>query len=73
MQLAVCVDLRKPLMSKVRFNVHLQRVEYESLPNICFKCKQYGHGVDLCLMVKTTSPEGESECVRPIMEKSSLG
>ncbi|PPS16870.1 hypothetical protein GOBAR_AA03707 [Gossypium barbadense] len=34
----VCVDLRKPLVSKVQINGHLHRVEYEYLPNICFHC-----------------------------------
>ncbi|MFQ6625974.1 hypothetical protein Gotur_005598 [Gossypium turneri] len=44
-RIAICVDLRKPLISKVRINGHLQRVEYESLPHVCFKCCLYGHGV----------------------------
>ncbi|KAH1063437.1 hypothetical protein J1N35_028424 [Gossypium stocksii] len=46
-RLAVCVDLRKPLVSKVRINGRLQQVEYEALPNIFFKCGLYGHGADL--------------------------
>ncbi|KAH1121720.1 hypothetical protein J1N35_004880 [Gossypium stocksii] len=37
-RLAVYVDLKKPLVSKVRINAHLQRVEYEALPNICLQC-----------------------------------
>ncbi|MBA0749865.1 hypothetical protein Gogos_003743 [Gossypium gossypioides] len=24
------------------------RVKYESLPNVCFKCRLYGHRIDLC-------------------------
>ncbi|PPD94590.1 hypothetical protein GOBAR_DD08381 [Gossypium barbadense] len=47
-RIAICVDLRKPLISKVRINGHLQRVEYESLPHVCFKSCLYGHGSDLC-------------------------
>nr|KJB23400.1 hypothetical protein B456_004G096300 [Gossypium raimondii] len=47
-RIAICVDLRKPLISKVRINGHLQRVEYESLPHVCFKYCLYGHGSDLC-------------------------
>ncbi|MBA0583592.1 hypothetical protein Gorai_014443 [Gossypium raimondii] len=42
------LDKRKPLISKVRINGHLQRVEYESLPHVCFKYCLYGHGSDLC-------------------------
>ncbi|MBA0843695.1 hypothetical protein Goarm_000861 [Gossypium armourianum] len=42
-RLAVCVDLRKSLVSEVRINGQLQRVEYESLPDVCFKCECYGH------------------------------
>ncbi|MBA0651038.1 hypothetical protein Goklo_018408 [Gossypium klotzschianum] len=53
-RLAVWVNLRKLLMSKVRINNHLQRVEYEALPNIYFKCGLYGHGADLGSGVKTT-------------------
>nr|KJB66398.1 hypothetical protein B456_010G155700 [Gossypium raimondii] len=56
-RLAVCIDLRKSLVSKVKINDSLQRVEYESLPNICFKCGHYGHGVDLCTGVKSTNFE----------------
>ncbi|KAH1096954.1 hypothetical protein J1N35_013875 [Gossypium stocksii] len=35
-RLAACVDLQKPLIVKMRINGRLQRVEYESLPNVCF-------------------------------------
>ncbi|MBA0571103.1 hypothetical protein Golob_004694, partial [Gossypium lobatum] len=68
--LEMCVNLRKPLISKVRINGRLQRVEYKALPNICFKCGYSGHGTNLCLRAKMTSPKGESKCVHPIMEKS---
>lgn len=46
--LAVCIDFRKPLVSKVRINGRLQRVEYEGLPTIYFKCGFNGHTVELC-------------------------
>ncbi|MBA0757788.1 hypothetical protein Gotri_020854 [Gossypium trilobum] len=41
--LAVCVDFRKPLVSKVKINGTMLHVEYESLQNVCFKCGCYGH------------------------------
>nr|KJB36613.1 hypothetical protein B456_006G167200 [Gossypium raimondii] len=71
-RLAVWVNLRKLLMSKVRINNHLQRVEYEALPNIYFKCGLYGHGADLGSGVKTTSPTADFDCASPVMEKSGL-
>ncbi|PPD82780.1 hypothetical protein GOBAR_DD20281 [Gossypium barbadense] len=71
-RLAVWVNLRKLLMSKVRINNHLQRVEYEALPNIYFKCGLYWHGADLGSGVKTTSPTADFDCASPVMEKSGL-
>ncbi|MBA0560931.1 hypothetical protein Golob_017801 [Gossypium lobatum] len=71
-QLAVCVDLRKPLVAMIRINGHLQQVECEALPNICFKCGLYRHGADLCSGVKTTSPTVDSDCVSPMMDKSGI-
>lgn len=47
-RLTVCVDLRKPLISELKINGRTQRVEYESLPNICFECRRFGHSKDLC-------------------------
>lgn len=48
-RLAICVDLRKPLVSKLWINGKLQRVEYEGLPSICFKCGRVGHVSDGCV------------------------
>lgn len=42
-KLAMCVYLKKPLVSKTRINGRLQQVKYEGLPNICFKCGLFGH------------------------------
>ncbi|MBA0590909.1 hypothetical protein Gorai_019598, partial [Gossypium raimondii] len=36
--MVIYMDLRQPLMSKIWIEGKLQRVEYESLPNICFNC-----------------------------------
>ncbi|KAH1097120.1 hypothetical protein J1N35_014041 [Gossypium stocksii] len=54
-RLAVYVDLRKPLVSKVQINAHLQRVEYKALPNIYFQCGMYRHAVDVCPGIATAS------------------
>ncbi|MBA0709392.1 hypothetical protein Golax_024427 [Gossypium laxum] len=64
--------IEKPLMSKVRINCRLQRVEYEGLLNICFKCGLYGHIADLCSEDKTATLKVESDCYRPVMDKLSL-
>ncbi|MBA0856950.1 hypothetical protein Goshw_005210 [Gossypium schwendimanii] len=71
-RLVVWVNWRKPLMSKVRINNHLQRVEYEALPNIYFKCGLYGHGADLGSEVKITSPTADFDCASPMMENSGI-
>ncbi|MBA0579175.1 hypothetical protein Gorai_021438, partial [Gossypium raimondii] len=52
--------IMKPLMSNVRINGRLQRVEYESLLDVCFRCGHYGHRVDLCMGVKILSPNKET-------------
>lgn len=52
--LAMCVDLRKPLVSKVWINGKLQRVEYDGLPSICFKCGRVGHASVGCVKDEST-------------------
>ncbi|KAK8494133.1 hypothetical protein V6N12_009730 [Hibiscus sabdariffa] len=47
-RMAISIALRKPLVSKLLINGHLQVVEYESLPTICFECGKYGHVRDIC-------------------------
>ncbi|XP_039009957.1 uncharacterized protein LOC120138570 [Hibiscus syriacus] len=47
-RMAVSVDLKKPLTSKLLINGRVQIVEYESLPTICFSCGRYGHVKDIC-------------------------
>ncbi|KAK5839844.1 hypothetical protein PVK06_008687 [Gossypium arboreum] len=41
-RMAVYVNLEKPLVSKILINGRSQKVEYESLPTICFHCRR-GH------------------------------
>ncbi|MBA0876084.1 hypothetical protein Goshw_005875 [Gossypium schwendimanii] len=45
-RLAMCVNLKKPLMSKVRINGRLQQVEYEAFP-------KFASNVDTMGMEKT--------------------
>lgn len=59
-KLAICIDLRKPLVSKIRINEHLQKVQYESLPNICFNCDLHGHGTNDRNKVNASSPMEEN-------------
>lgn len=47
-KLVVYVDLGKPLISKVIIEGRTQRVEYESLPIVCFGCGWWGHTRDNC-------------------------
>ncbi|MBA0556433.1 hypothetical protein Golob_026537 [Gossypium lobatum] len=42
----ILVDLLKPLVSKLQIAKRNHRVEYESLPTICFHCGTYGHMKD---------------------------
>lgn len=56
-RLAVSVDLKKPLVSKVRINGRIQIVEYEGLPNICLSCGLFGHTSLLCTENKSPAAE----------------
>nr|KJB73317.1 hypothetical protein B456_011G227300 [Gossypium raimondii] len=40
----------------IRINGRIQRVEYESLLNVCFRCGLYGHRIDLCPKKRHFSP-----------------
>ncbi|KAH1033308.1 hypothetical protein J1N35_045482 [Gossypium stocksii] len=50
-QLAVFLNLEKPLVSKVLVDGAVQRVEYEAPPTVYFRCGKYGHVKDICLTV----------------------
>ncbi|KAL4273826.1 hypothetical protein GQ457_13G020550 [Hibiscus cannabinus] len=63
-RMAVSLDLRKPLVSKLSINGRLQVVEYESLPTIYFECGKYGHVKDVCPVVtNATGAVSESTAV----------
>ncbi|KAL9419213.1 hypothetical protein AB3S75_037047 [Citrus x aurantiifolia] len=47
-RIAVEVPLNTPLVSQFFLDAKIQKVEYESLPNICFHCGKYGHTSALC-------------------------
>ncbi|KAL4369613.1 hypothetical protein GQ457_05G012620 [Hibiscus cannabinus] len=47
-RLAMLVDLRKPLVSGIVIDGHRQDIEYEGLPEICFKCGRVGNSKDMC-------------------------
>nr|KJB28443.1 hypothetical protein B456_005G048700 [Gossypium raimondii] len=42
-RLAIMVYMNKPLVSNIKMDGRVQKVEYESLPNVCFACGYYGH------------------------------
>ncbi|PPE02716.1 hypothetical protein GOBAR_DD00275 [Gossypium barbadense] len=67
-RLMLCVDLRRQLISKVRVNGRLQRVEYELLPNICFKYGHYGHGSESCMGVQSALLEKEAVNFNRVVE-----
>ncbi|KAE8718339.1 hypothetical protein F3Y22_tig00110015pilonHSYRG00195 [Hibiscus syriacus] len=46
--LVVAVDLTKPLLRCVGIDDFVQRIEYEGLQNICFRCGKYGHVQNEC-------------------------
>ncbi|KAL4333752.1 hypothetical protein GQ457_07G002590 [Hibiscus cannabinus] len=50
-QLAIVVDLNKPLVSGILLDGVFQKVEYKGLPTICYSCGCYGHTYDACKKV----------------------
>ncbi|KAL4308431.1 hypothetical protein GQ457_01G006790 [Hibiscus cannabinus] len=57
-RLAILVDLNKPLLSCIRIDGTIQKIEYEGLHNICFSCGVYGHSKDVCESGKGSSGTG---------------
>ncbi|KAH1072668.1 hypothetical protein J1N35_024996 [Gossypium stocksii] len=55
-RMVVFVDLGRPLISKILINDNPQRIEYENLLVVCFKCGCYGHISENC-SVATISEE----------------
>lgn len=71
-RMVVSVDLRKSLVSKLWINGKLQRVEYEALPSIYFKCEMVGHKADGCSRGDTASPMEASDSVLTSLGLSGL-
>ncbi|KAK5771334.1 hypothetical protein PVK06_047532 [Gossypium arboreum] len=60
-RMAVRVDLNRLLISKIRVEGRLQRVEYEGLPNVCFGCGYYGHQKKVCPKLRKENPPMDHE------------
>ncbi|KAA3485757.1 reverse transcriptase [Gossypium australe] len=60
-RMAVYINLNKPLTAQVLINGMKQRVEYESLPAICFNCGKYGHTKDFCPLIQTESSSEKTQ------------
>ncbi|MBA0749020.1 hypothetical protein Gogos_002986, partial [Gossypium gossypioides] len=61
-RMAIFVNLDKLLISKILINGNLQRIEYESLPSICFSYGRYDHVKELCpISVGDNDLTGENE------------
>lgn len=58
-RIAVKIDLRKPLISRLKIDGITQFVEYEGLPTICYHCGCYGHLEVIC-PTRTQPNEGPS-------------
>ncbi|MBA0737225.1 hypothetical protein Gogos_010696 [Gossypium gossypioides] len=46
--MAMFINLDMPLISHILVHGKPKKVEYKSLPTICFSCEQYHHVKDLC-------------------------
>ena len=55
-RVAVEINLSKPLVSQFLIDGSIQRVEYEDLPVICFKCGKYGHTNEFCKENESVDP-----------------
>ncbi|KAI9119110.1 hypothetical protein K1719_009785 [Acacia pycnantha] len=60
-RISVCIDLTKPLISKILVDGELIYVEYEGLPTICFSCGKYGQLQEACPAKLATSSGVQSE------------
>ncbi|KAL4378610.1 hypothetical protein GQ457_02G021550 [Hibiscus cannabinus] len=65
-RMAVKINLRQPLVSKIIVNGRTQIVEYESLPIVCFSCGTYGHANHNCPRDKLVESAMDSDLPQPI-------
>lgn len=47
--MAIEIDMAKPLIGLIIINVKAQKVEYEGIPSVCYKCGKVGHLKEKCL------------------------
>ncbi|KAL4319697.1 hypothetical protein GQ457_18G010960 [Hibiscus cannabinus] len=65
-RMAVKINLRQPLVSKIIVNGRTQIVEYESLPIVCFSCGTYGHANHNCPQDKPVESAMDFDLPQPI-------
>ncbi|KAL4326023.1 hypothetical protein GQ457_11G031720 [Hibiscus cannabinus] len=70
-RMAIKINLKKPLVSKITINGQLQFVEYESLPMVCFKCGVYGHVSDSCAPINGGEQENFAQAPSRTMDVPS--
>ncbi|XP_039029072.1 uncharacterized protein LOC120163145 [Hibiscus syriacus] len=72
--MAVNINLRKPLVSKININGRTQIVEYEALSTVCFECGIYGHVKDICstLVAPVTENNVHSETLHSSTSKQDV-
>ncbi|MFQ6660822.1 hypothetical protein Gotur_029203 [Gossypium turneri] len=80
--MAIYINLEKPLISMVLINGKVQRIQYESLPVVCFSCGRYGHFKENCGQAKeilensarkNTTPENGIPETEPAVETDPFG
>ncbi|KAK9008598.1 hypothetical protein V6N11_075487 [Hibiscus sabdariffa] len=85
-QLAIMVDLNKPLKLCTGINNFIKKLEYKGLQQRCFECGFYGHSKDICGLLKekvgnaadpgpqlVATDIGESSLFGPWMDNGVVG
>ncbi|KAL4377138.1 hypothetical protein GQ457_02G018310 [Hibiscus cannabinus] len=75
-RLAIIVNLNKPLVSRIVIDGSRHDIEYEGLPEICYKCGKFGHSKEKCGMENSeetlkqapVEPRDPSELYGPCMQ-----
>ncbi|CAI0425639.1 unnamed protein product [Linum tenue] len=69
-RLAVEINLEKPLIPRVHLDGEWQKIEYENLPEVCFKCGKVGHSSTSCPKLRLVL-QGERPTVAGILNSDS--
>ncbi|KAK8519553.1 hypothetical protein V6N12_025588 [Hibiscus sabdariffa] len=64
-RLTVMVDSNKPLKSCIGIDHFIQKLEYEGLNQLCFKCGIYGHSQEFCSPTDKTKEDPPRDPVEP--------